>query len=235
MLMSLWMLYSKWEGGVMTGNNLNASDFLFNDSVYTKEFEDILSKITTCFIFLKEAKKKVPLNDENGIRDILVNDYINNPKIKRSIGFEYFVLPEVVEVNSTGRTDIRIFSPNSYFNQEEYFVIECKRLNSRACRGSSGLNYKYIDNGIRRFIQGTYSSFYKINAMIGFIVEAVDINKQVNDLNYLLTNFFPEIKTISLISEEKFISDFDSHYSSKHITNDGGNLKLYHMMYDFST
>ncbi len=218
----------------MTENNLTATDFLFNDAVYTKEFEDILSKITTCYFLLKEDKKDVPLNDENGIRDILVNEYINHPVIKRTLGFDYFVLSEVVEVHSAGRTDIRIFSPNSVFNQEEYFVIECKRLDNKACRGSSGLNYKYIDKGIRRFTERTYLSFYKTNAMIGFVVDVVDVDENIDNLNYLLMNLFPDINTTSFICKEKFIPGFDYQYSSKHITKDEESIKLYHLMFDFS-
>lgn len=219
----------------MAENNLNASNFLFSDFVYTNEFEDILSKITTCFKLLKKDETAVPLNDENGIRNILVNKYINNSEIKRALKFEYFVLPEVNEVQTTGRTDIRIFSPNTFYNQEEYFVVECKRLDSKACRGSSGLNYKYIDNGIRRFTQGAYSSFYKTNAMIGLIVEAVDIDENIDNLNYLLMNCFTNISTSSQIKKENFIPDFEYHYSSEHITDEGVSLKLYHLMFDVSS
>jgi hypothetical protein len=57
----------------MLENELDASNFLYNSVVYTKEFEGILSKITTCYLQLRKDNIEVPLNDENGIRDILVN------------------------------------------------------------------------------------------------------------------------------------------------------------------
>ena len=128
----------------MLENELDASNFLYNSVVYTKEFEGILSKITTCYLQLRKDNIEVPLNDENGIRDILLNDYINNPVLKKAIALNYFVLPEVPESKSTGRTDIRIFSPNTFLNQNAYYILECKRLDKKARRGTSGLNYKYI-------------------------------------------------------------------------------------------
>jgi hypothetical protein len=218
----------------MSENELDASNFLFNNQVYTREFESILEKITTCYQFLRKDNIKVPLNDENGIRDILVNDYINNTEIKKSIDLNYFVLPEVPESSSTGRTDIRIFSPNSFLNQKEYYIIECKRLDNNARRGVSGLNYKYIENGIQRFTTNFYSSYYKTNAMIGFVVEAFNIEDNIDDLNFLLENNFKHIETLAFITKESFIKNFDYHYHSNHKTKNGYNLKLYHLMFDFS-
>jgi hypothetical protein len=202
--------------------------------VYTKEFEGILSKITTCYLQLRKDNIEVPLNDENGIRDILVNNYINNPEIKKSIELDYFVLPEVPESNSTGRTDIRIFSPNTIYNQNEYYIIECKRIDNKACRGTSGLNYQYIDNGINRFISGKYSSHYKTNAMLGFVIDSLDIHNNIENINYLLRNIFTQITTTSFLQKENFIDNFEFHYSSIHLTNDKQALKLYHLMFIFA-
>jgi hypothetical protein len=201
--------------------------------VYTKEFEGILSKITTCYLQLRKDNIEVPLNDENGIRDILVNNYINNPEIKKSIELNYFVLPEVPESNSTGRTDIRIFSPNTFYNQDEYYIIECKRIDHKACRGKSGLNYEYINNGINRFITGKYSSHYKTNAMLGFIIDSLDIHNNIEDINYLLKNNFSQFATTFFLQRENFIENFEFHYSSTHLTNDKQDLKLYHLMFSF--
>ncbi len=233
MLMSSWMLFSKQEGEITLENELDASNFLYNDSIYSSEFRDILEKITLCYYLLRKDKIVVPLNDENGIRDILVNKYLNNSKIKRIIKLEYFILPEVPETTSLGRTDIRVFSPNTFYNQNEYYLIECKRLGRKAQRGSSGLNYKYIANGIQRFTSGFYSSFYKVNGMIGFIVESIDITKNVGNINYLLENNFGSIKTVSFLTQEHFIQNFEFHFSSVHKTEDGFPLRLYHLMFNF--
>lgn len=214
---------------------MDASNFEPSRIVYIKEFEDILSKITTCYKLLIADNITVPLNDENVIRDILVKNYINNPEIKRSIKLEYFVLPEVYENNSSGRTDMRIFGPNTFYNQDAYYIIECKRLDNKNCQGTSGLNSKYIENGIKRFTSGFYSSYYKTNAMIGFIVEAMDIHENINNINFLLqNNFADKINTISYIVSESFIKNFEYQYSSNHQTQDGKSIKLYHLMFDFS-
>jgi len=218
----------------MLVNELDASNFLYNGAVYTKEFESILSRITTCYLQLRKDNIEVPLNDENGIRDILVNNYINNPEIKKSIGLDYFVLPEVPESNSTGRTDIRIFSPNTVYNQAEYYIIECKRIDHKACRGISGLNYQYIENGINRFISGKYSSHYKTNAMLGFVIDSLDIHNNIENINYLLKSNFKQIVTTSFLQKENFIDNFEFHYSSIHLSNDNQKLKLYHLMFNFS-
>lgn len=218
----------------MLENELDASNFLYNGEVYTKEFEGILSKITTCYLQLRKDNIEVPLNDENGIRDILVNNYINNPEIKKSIELNYFVLPEVPESNSTGRTDIRIFSPNTIYKQDEYYIIECKRLDNKARRGVSGLNYKYIANGIQRFTTSFYASYYKTNAMIGFVVDSFDIHENIEDINYLLKNNFTQIVTTSFLQKENFNDNFEFHYSSIHLTNDKQDLKLYHLMFNFA-
>lgn len=179
-------------------------------------------------------KKPIPLNNENKIRDILVNKYINNPTIKKAIEFKYFILPEIPESTTTGRTDIRIFSPNTFYNQDEYFTIECKRLDNQACQGVSGLNFQYIKNGIQRFTSGFYSSYFNINAMIGFVVEKLDIDKNVDDINCLLNNNFKEINTIRFLKNENFIDDFKFHYSSMHLTKGRQTLKLYHLMFPFA-
>ncbi|MBI9066097.1 MAG: hypothetical protein JEZ09_02315 [Salinivirgaceae bacterium] len=231
--MNSWMLSLKQGGESMLENELDASNFLYNGEVYNKEFELILCKITSCYFMLKKDEKEVPLNNENGIRDIIVNNYINNPEIKKSLNLNYFVLPEVPESNSTGRTDIRIFSPNTFYNQDEYYIIECKRLDQKARRGTSGLNYEYINNGINRFITGKYSSHYKINAMLGFVIDSLDIHNNIEDINYLLKNNFTQIATTSFLQKENFIDNFEFHYSSTHLTNDKQDLKLYHLMFSF--
>jgi len=228
------MLCLKQEGGIVVNNEMDASKFKHSDSVYFKEFENILSKIAFCYNLLRADNITVPLNDENVIRDILVKNYINNPEIKRSIELEYFILPEVYENNSSGRTDMRIFGPNTIYNQDEYYIIECKRLDNKNCQGTSGLNAKYIKNGIHRFTSEFYSSFYKTNAMIGFIVEAMDIHANIENINFLLENNFSDINTTSYIEPENFIKDFEYQYRSNHQTQDGKSIKLYHLMFDFS-
>lgn len=216
-------------------NKLDASGFLFSDSVCSHEFEIILSKVTSCYKKIIASNKLIPLNDENGIRDILLLDYLKNPDIKRELNLtDYLFDRETSENCSSGRVDIRIIPVNPFISDDAYYILECKRLDNQARRGVSGLNYKYINNGIQRFTTGFYSSYYKKNAMIGFIVEPFDIQSNVEDINYLLKNNFNQINTSSLLTKERFIDNFEFHYSSNHLTKDNQDLRLYHLMFRFT-
>ncbi len=218
----------------MSDNLLDASKFIFCDLVYTKEFENILSKITLCYFMLRNSNTEIPFHDENEIRNILLNGYLKNSDIKKQINItEYLFDKETNEIHSKGRVDIRIMPINPFISDEAYYIIECKRLDNKACRGVSGLNYKYIDDGIQRFTTGYYSSYYNVNAMIGFIVDSLDIHKNIEDINFLLLNKFRNITTISALGKEGFIDNYEFHYRSIHLTNEKNELKLYHLMFSF--
>lgn len=213
--------------------SLDASNFGGSIPFYDNEFERILAKITICYQLMKNDKVVLE-NDENKIRDILVNDYVNNPKIKNKLQLNYFVFPEVPESKTSGRTDIRIHNPNSFMNQnEEYYIIECKRLDNANKTGTTGLNAKYIENGIDRFITKYYSSFYRVNGMIGFVVEDLKIDENIKNVNTLLTTSFSSIITKQEITKDSFIDEFEYHYSSIHADKDNDELKIYHLMFDF--
>ncbi|MCH7397810.1 hypothetical protein MM236_07415 [Belliella sp. DSM 107340] len=213
--------------------SLDASNFSGSIPFYDNEFEKILSKITFCYRLMKTDNVALE-NDENKIRDVLVNQYINNSSIKRKIEFEYFIFPEVPETGTSGRTDIRIHNPNRFYDQDEYYIIECKRLDNVKTTGTSGLNAKYIRNGLDRFVCKYYASFYRMNGMIGFIVEDLEIDENMRNINTLLTTSFTSIKTTKVISRDTFINEFEFHYSSIHTDEDNNQLKIYHLMFDFS-
>jgi len=213
---------------------MDASSFSRAQHNYYCEFEKILSKIVICHNLMIDNGIPLP-NNENLIRDKLVNNYINNPKIKRKIEFPYFVFPEAQEI-PTGRTDIRIQHPNSYYDQNtEYYIIECKRIDNTNIRGTTGLNALYISEGIYRFVSNYYSSHYFTNGMIGFVVEPMDIHDNIKTINHLLKNNFHQANTNREISQQNFIPDFKYHYNSEHKTKNGSRLRLYHLMFDFSS
>jgi hypothetical protein len=214
---------------------LNATNFSTATPWSDKYFQIILSKITRCYGMLIADKILVD-NDENKIRDALYTGYLGDDKIRALVGFiddgiNFF--REGSEDHSEGRVDILITSPNTTKIQKAYYVIECKRLDSKAVKGTSGLNQKYIDNGVQRFTSGYYSSYYGVNAMIGFVVDKLDIDSNTNNINGLLSTT-PSIKTTKKITKDNFIDNFEYHYCSKHLTKNNGELKIYHLMYDFS-
>ncbi|MCQ0110302.1 hypothetical protein [Zhouia amylolytica] len=214
--------------------SLDASNFSGSIPFYDNEFEKILSKITTCYQLMK-TDKVVLENDENKIRDILLLNYLKNDEIRRKIDLiQWHFEREVQEDHSIGRTDIKVISPNTFEKQEAYYILECKRLDNTNTTGISGLNAKYIENGIDRFITKYYSSFYRVNGMIGFIVEELKIDENVKRINTLLGTSFSSITTKQEIIKDSFINDFEYHYNSIHTDKDNDKLKIYHLMFDLS-
>lgn len=215
-------------------NELSAIGYSFNQQIYFGEFEILLSKIAICYNLMIQDKVQLP-NNENGIRNKLLLNYLRKDEIRKSINLTEFLFDrEVPEDYTLGRTDIKVQTKNTFETIEAYYTIECKRLDNKATNGISGLNAEYIKNGICRFVSDYYSSFYKVNAMIGFVVTPLDIHKNTDDINSLLSSQFPEANTLTKLSKETFIPNFDYHYRSTHKKLDSSELYLYHLMFDFN-
>lgn len=216
-------------------DKLNASIFQYNNESYEIEFEKILNGITACYKMMLQDKVSVPSNDENRIRDIILLDYLKKRDIKNKVKLtNYRFDREISEDFTKGRVDIRIISKNDFENDDAYYIIECKRLDNKAIIGASGLNAKYIEDGIMRFVRELYSSYYGINGMIGFIVEPLDIANNVNSINQLLTNSFKVANIRKKLTQADFIKNFKYSYFSIHKNYSGKEVKLYHLMFDFS-
>lgn len=214
---------------------LDASAFKENaEYYYEREFLLILSKITLCYKKIISNSDQLE-NNEDKIRDHLHCNYLNNQAVRNALNLFYHFECEPKEYGSSeGYLDIKIFNENIFSNPSEYYIIECKRLNNQNKRGRDGLNGKYIKDGILRFVQKKYSSFHRSNGMIGFVVEKMDIDSNISDINYLLSNTYPEANTTSQIISIDFIDDFKFQYFSQHRDIDESDFKLYHLMLDFS-
>jgi len=215
-------------------NNLDATNFSGSIPFYDMNFEDILSKITVCYHKMIVDYSTIE-NDENAIRDILLLNYLKNDKIREEIGLInlYNFEREVQEDDSEGRTDIKITTRDTFKKQKAYYTIECKRLDNINTTGTTGLNAKYVSNGIERFISKKYSSYYRVNGMIGFIVGKMDIHQNIEKINTLLkTN--KAINTTKKITKINFIKNFEFHYCSEHKDKNIKKLGIYHLMFDFS-
>ena len=193
--------------------DLDASFYEESINEYEVEFKNLLLNIYSCYMLIMADRRLVPANNENKIRDILL-EYLKNTKIRNEdcIIEGYLFEQEVDEHTShiAGRVDIKIRNINEFLIYEEhdaYFIIECKRLD-----GSKSLNDKYITEGIHRFTSKKYSSYYGVNGMIGFVVNKINIDENITNIG----DFFNELKVQKL-------------YESSHV-----NLKLYHLMMDFS-
>jgi hypothetical protein len=182
-----------------------------------------------------KTNKAVLENDENKIRDNILLNYLKNDEIRRKIDLlQWNFEREVQEDHSVGRTDIKIISPNTFEKQEAYYILECKRLDNKKTSGTSGLNAEYIKNGISRFTSKYYSSYHRINGMIGFIVDDMEIHTNTKSINSLLINSYESVKTTKEITQDNFIDSFEYHYHSIHTDKDNDELKIYHLMFDFN-
>lgn len=217
----------------MVFETLSASKYKYKDFFYIHEFEDMLSKIIKCYNLMIEEHFHLE-NDENKIRDVLMIEYLKNYDIRNKIGLNNFLFDrEVAEDIGVGRTDIKISTLNTFSDTSAYYTIECKRLDAKNLNGKSGLNAKYIENGILRYTSQIYSCHYKTNGMIGFVVQELDINGNITSINNLLKNNFVNCSTSQALQPKEIDLDFKYCYSSKH--GDLGNeILIYHLMLDFS-
>lgn len=211
---------------------LNASQFKHKRNFYGSEFESLLAKIIACYEKMKIHETYLP-NKENEIRDALLINYLKNNKIRDELRLkDYLFDREVPEDKTLGRTDIKIQTLNTFQDTAAYFIIECKRLDTKSKNRKKGLNNEYVEKGIVRFVSGKYSSHYKVNGMIGFVVEAMDIAENVDAISTLLKD---KLKTNQGLDYHELVSDFEFSYRSTHnLVNGETEIAIYHLMLDFS-
>lgn len=219
----------------MSNQNLDATAFEYSISYFNTTFEDILAGIVVVYFCIIAEKIKVPLNDENAIRDIFLSKkYLKNIDFRKSHPplDNYQFDKETLE--NKGRVDIRVLQINPYKDDDTYYIIECKRLDNKNQDGEKGLNGKYISNGIARFTNEQKYPFYSNTAgMIGFIVFKMDICHNVCCINKLLNNTFTEINTEKELTKKQLTPDFEFSYYSNHKVEKSIKI-IYHLMFDFS-
>jgi hypothetical protein len=218
----------------MSKQQIDASVFEYSITYFNTEFEDILGKIIICYNLMIVNGIVLP-NDENQIRNELTFNYLNKNEIREQIGIgKYLFEPESPTKNNSGRTDIKIISERTFEDTDAYYIIECKRLDSKNQRGKSGLNGEYVSNGIARFVmEGKYPFYNNTAGMIGFIVSKMDIHKNMDFINQLLQNTFTEINTERELTQKQIIPDFEYSYYSQHKV-DNTTKTIYHVMFNFS-
>lgn len=210
-----------------------------NEIAKINMFEDMINFI---FISLENMKndltyknKKVKNNEEK-IRNYLLENYLNNPTFKNNVDFSDLYLlfekevPEGYDAKENkyvGRVDIKVFSVNTLINNpKDYYIIECKRID-----GSSILNREFVKEGIYRFIleNPKYSSFHRKNIMLGFVVNDIDINENYNKIEDIQDNnnntyIIEEKQKIEMKNKDFYL------YRNKY-TNIYEQIDLYHMFY----
>jgi hypothetical protein len=211
---------------------LNATGYTYNTTNYKAEFQRVLCGVFACYKIMLNDNVEVP-NDENEIRNVLLNNYLNDDIVRKQTDLIWYSFnKEVPEQN--GRIDIKVELRNPYISAKAYYIIECKRFDNKNTAGISGLNAEYVKNGIYRFVSKYYSTNCGVNAMIGFVVEKMCIHSNIDNIKALLQNNFTNCNTTKTIQKESFIPDFEFHYTSEHNDIDNKNFTLYHLMFDFS-
>ena len=173
----------------MMGGFKNAE---LNKEVRNLIFEGIIDKILICseMMVVDCINSNISIeNHEEKIRNYLYENYLNNNYVRNKVGLKQIKLgfiieaPEKYNVNEKtylGRVDIKVVSENWFRNCNDYFIIECKRID-----GGTDLNKKYVDNGVCRFATNNilYSSNDDKNIMFGFVVKDINVDDNTTIIN----------------------------------------------------
>ncbi|MGD2090716.1 MAG: hypothetical protein PVH61_31380 [Candidatus Aminicenantes bacterium] len=208
---------------------LKADKFLHAKRIYEVSFDEILKHIIRSYKSLIHDNIQLK-NDENKIRDILVEHYLNHPLKRQELLIDNLIFNrEPSENMARGFVDIKIQTMISLNNPKAYYIFECKRLDGRM-----DLNRKYIKDGIMRFVSEKYSSYYALNGMLGFEVKKLNTTVNIEAINKLAAADYPEINIIKKLTSTVLSRDFSYSYISRHNTISLREIKLYHLMLDFS-
>lgn len=217
-----------------------------NNSLNTTFQYGVFSIIIDRLLFCSKTMKKTCLekvykipNDEETIRTHLLEKYLNNDILLRNTGLTYINLrfiPEAQENYSSvddsyaGRTDIKVVTESWFKNINDYYTIECKRID-----GNLDLNKKYVTKGISRFViePVQYNSYHNCNIMFGFVVRNIkidlntdkiaDIQLEQDIINSMI------VKNFSLVKND---ADYYLYFSLYNLKNK--QIELQHIFYDFS-
>lgn len=199
------------------------SQFLFTIEYNKRDLKYLLSALYSCYEKILSENDSIS-HLENEIRDIFISDkYLENHKLKEILGVKEFQFDKEISTLK-GRTDIRIFNMIEKLSGQEkpYYYIECKVLDaSTPSNALSNMYSKYIENGIKRYVDEIYPTYNEANGMIGFFIRKTNISEQCN--------FFTDFKPIF------FIDNYNLSYISEHTTISKKNIVLFHLMLDFSS
>lgn len=206
----------------------------FLNALYRTDFDKIVAYILyICDLMVEDHENnnlKLP-NDENKIRSIMLEEYMN--KHKNECGMlGYRFEPEVLENYAgagkyKGRVDIRILLKSDFEKEDAYYIVECKRID-----GTSGMNKKYVKEGIARFITQKYSSYYGRNIMLGFVVKKIDVasnTKLIEEIQNADSNEHMRGK-FELLSSGRWAQNYKCLYRIE-----SGEVELRHIFSDYSS
>lgn len=131
--------------------------------------------------------------------------------------------PDDTLKKKVGKSPAIDFCFRAWNKDEGYFGAECKRLRADQLK----LLNEYIENGVKRFVSGKYSSKSTVAAMIGYVQEG-EISEIVDKLKILIKDTNLEENLVRLILERS------PQYKSVHIRSlDLQAITLHHLFFDF--
>lgn len=199
------------------------SKFLFTAEYNKRDLKYLLNSLYLCYKKIISEVSSIS-HKENDIRDIFISEnYLESHKIREELGVKEFQFDKEISTLK-GRADIRIFNMIEKLSGHEkpYYYIECKVLdNSKPSIANSNLYSKYINNGIKRYVDEVYPTHNDANGMLGFFIKPANITKQCE--------FFSDLKPYV------FIENYDLSYISEYTDSNNKKIVLYHLMLDFSS
>jgi hypothetical protein len=157
---------------------MDASVFAYKRAFYNAQLQGILYDVSVVYQSICSNGRKLP-NDENAIRNEFGKYFSNQVyKSQTTTACRYYYDYESCLQNTCGRVDMRFLPLDCYGFQDVFFAIECKRLD-----GTGHLCKEYVDNGICRFTTGKYPTYLGCNAMLGFVVRAINLNATIDKVN----------------------------------------------------
>jgi len=131
-----------------------------------------------------------------------------------------------------GRTDIKVISGDYFRDEKAYHIIECKRID-----GTNTLNQKYITEGVERFFspapQPKYSSYYLQNIMFGYVVQALVIPNNADEIDKLQSSFLKEATASNFVLKQSNAPQCYV-YKCEYVSTSIGQVELSHLFFDFA-
>ena len=224
---------------------MNTSPFSKNKSeLYViKSFKKLLSAVIICYQKSIATNNLRLENDENYIRNMFVDEYLEDSLIQEELqitNFRFIAEPaRILNRREIGYTDIMIIVKELSFSsgRNNHFTFECKRLD-----GESALNSEYVKEGIHRFVNEKYPTNLGRNGMIGFVVKSCNIEQNKDKINNLISKSGTNTEIIEVrnntlltLTKTNILKNFDFSYVSNHQTLDKlKQFELHHLMLDYS-
>ena len=184
-----------------------------------KSKQDLIEKLYIRSILDSYKRIDKNIGVENDIRDRFIYDfYHTSPYLKK------WIQTNIIYVNwerwvfkndeDLGRTDL------SFAISGFEYIVECKRLKNTS--------QEYVDNGLRRFINGDYCASESYAGMIGFVVNG--------NAESICRNMETKCKTEKYVSNlfvRKSPADLGYSFKTSHFRKNLPDVNVYHLFLEF--